>query len=266
VAIGARALYLNDEKSNLVAVGDSALYNNGTGATTNSEAYGNTAIGSKSLYYNTTGAANTALGERALYNNTTGYWNTAVGRYAFFNGNYINSTALGEAVDITGNNQVRVGNSLVTSIGGPVGWTNLSDGRFKTDVQENVPGIEFIKKLRPVTYRLQIDKLNKYKKMPDEIMNDPLAKDFTKNAEAQLHTGFIAQEVESAANAVHYNFSGVDKPQNENDVYGLRYAEFVVPLVKTLQEQQKLIEDLQRENDALKAKLEKIENLLNSKK
>jgi len=51
-----------------------------------------------------------------------------------------------------------------------------------------------------------------------------------------VYTGFVAQEVEQAAKELNYEFSGVDAPKNENDVYGLRYAEFVVPLVKAVQE------------------------------
>jgi uncharacterized protein YlxW (UPF0749 family) len=61
---------------------------------------------------------------------------------------------------------------------------------------------------------------------------------------AELQSGFIAQEVEAAADAVGYDFHGVDKPKNETSHYGLRYAEFVVPLVKAMQEQQELIETL----------------------
>jgi hypothetical protein len=49
-------------------------------------------------------------------------------------------------------------------------------------------------------------------------------------------TGFIAQDVERAARQVGYNFSGVDAPKKDSDFYGLRYAEFVVPLVKAVQE------------------------------
>jgi len=37
----------------------------------------------------------------------------------------------------------------------------------------------------------------------------------------------------------------VDAPKNENDYYGLRYAEFVVPLVKAVQEQQNTIDKQQ---------------------
>ena len=68
--------------------------------------------------------------------------------------------------------------------------------------------------------------------------------------ESIRQSGFIAQEVEQAALNVNYEFSGVDAPKNENDFYGLRYAEFVVPLVKAVQE-------LSAENDLLKRQLSK---------
>jgi hypothetical protein len=53
------------------------------------------------------------------------------------------------------------------------------------------------------------------------------------------YTGFVAQEVEQAAKKLGYDFSGVDAPKEKDGMYGLRYAEFVVPLVKAVQEQQK---------------------------
>ena len=78
-----------------------------------------------------------------------------------------------------------------------------------------------------------------------------------------LQTGFIAQEVEQAAKASNYDFSGVDKPKNENDFYGLRYAEFVVPMVKAMQEQQKLIEEQKTKIESLENRLKLIEEKLN---
>jgi hypothetical protein len=60
-----------------------------------------------------------------------------------------------------------------------------------------------------------------------------------------IHTGFIAQEVEAAAKEIGFDFDGVVLPQNERDNYGLRYAEFVVPLVKAVQE-------LKAENELLR--------------
>ena len=53
-----------------------------------------------------------------------------------------------------------------------------------------------------------------------------------------------------------FNFTGVDTPKNENDHYSLRYASFVVPLVKAVQEQQTQIELLEKNNQTLKAQNE----------
>jgi len=48
----------------------------------------------------------------------------------------------------------------------------------------------------------------------------------------------IRLEVEATAMSIGYDFRGVDRSGVENGGhYGLRYAEFVVPLVKALQEQ-----------------------------
>jgi len=95
-----------------------------------------------------------------------------------------------------------------------------------------------------------------------------------KKNESIVRTGFIAQEVEAAAKEAGYDFDGVDKPKNDQDRYGLRYAEFVVPLVKAVQEQQVMIDQLKAENqslknnqadvNALKERLQKIEKQLQS--
>ncbi|HLF64605.1 MAG TPA: tail fiber domain-containing protein [Saprospiraceae bacterium] len=85
VGIGRAALKFSTNRWGLVAIGDSALWNNGTGATDGSHSTRNTAVGSYALYSNTTGWGNTALGHAALPFNSTGFVNTAVGRAAMFN-------------------------------------------------------------------------------------------------------------------------------------------------------------------------------------
>jgi len=86
-----------------------------------------------------------------------------------------------------------------------------------------------------------MDAIAKFTNTPDSLR--------LKDAEAlkgkMLQTGFIAQDVEKAASDCGFEFSGVDAPKNENDYYGLRYAEFVVPLVKAVQEQQNTIDKQQ---------------------
>ena len=71
-------------------------------------------------------------------------------------------------------------------------------------------------------------------------------------------TGFIAQDVEEAAKQVSFDFSGVDVPKSNNEYYSLRYSEFVVPLVKAVQEQQVIIEDQQKQIDELKKLVESL--------
>ncbi len=257
-AIGTSALFHNTSGYENTAIGWGALADNTTGIRNSANGYQvltnnttgsyNTASGWRSLAENTTGNSNTSIGYAALSNNTTESYNTAIGFAAYYNNNYYNSTAIGYETEITANNQIRLGNSDITSIGGFVSWTNVSDKRFKKDIKEDVHGLDFIMKLHPVTYHLDMNAIAKFLNTPDSLR---LYK-AEQIKEQMVCSGFIAQEVEQAAEDVGYKFSGVDKPKNNNDYYGLRYAEFVVPLVKAVQEQQKIIEKQQKEIDELK--------------
>src|SRR6266496_959601 len=286
-ANGYEALNSNTFGDANTANGSYTLYSNTTGNH-------NTANGYDALYYNITGYSNTASGQGALYSNTTGNYNTADGGSAgSFNNNstfctfigfdadqivstdFTNSTALGYASRITASNQVRIGNSSITSIGGYEPWTNLSDSRFKKNVKENVPGLAFINQLHAVTYTMDVTKLRNFlgEGKEDEATMVESKTVHEKNPEAEaliqkgiqekekiIRTGFVAQEVEEAAKRIGYDFSGVDKPANEHTPYGLRYSEFVVPLVKAVQELSKIndekdarINNLQKQIDELKA-------------
>ncbi|MEM9849058.1 MAG: hypothetical protein AAF847_14325 [Bacteroidota bacterium] len=82
------------------------------------------------------------------------------------------------------------------------------------------------------------------------------------------YSGFIAQEVEATAKQLDYDFSGVDVPQDEGDIYGLRYAEFVVPLVKAVQElsaenkvQANIIAEQQAKIEQLEAQAKRMDKL-----
>ena len=244
VAIGVWALNKNENGSNLVAVGDSALLN--------LNSYWCTAVGSKAGMNNTTGSKNTYLGYHAGITITTGASNTIIGAGAdVSSGTLTNATAIGSAATVNASNKVRIGNSSVTSIGGEVGWTNFSDERIKTDVKQNVPGLKFINLLNPVTYHFDVNK-------EEKILSNALSENWTGKYDIQKmqFTGFLAQEVEAAAKKIGYNFSGIDAPANQKDLYGLRYAEFVVPLVKAVQE-------LSKANDEKDARIESAETKLN---
>ena len=281
-AAGYQALYSNTSGEDNTAVGEGALFSNTIGDN-------NTANGSDALYSNTTGSFNIAFGEFALFSGTTGTANTAEGYNAGTNvtngsentfvgyfancgsgGHLTNATALGNEATVTSNNHIVIGNSSITSIGGFVNWSNLSDGRVKKNIKQNVPGLAFINKLRPITYNLDLDAADKIIALParkdkdGKIINpSQIESDARKAKEQIVYTGFVAQDVEKAAEEVNYNFSGVDKPDNENTLYGLRYSDFVVPLVKAVQELSAKNDSLQSQNNDLQGRMAKLEMLVN---
>lgn len=286
-AFGYEVLYSNATGVENTAAGNRALYNNKTGGynTANGSfclyfdtASYNTANGYIALYSNTNGPFNTANGYGALFSNTGGGENTATGVYALStnqSGNYntaigseadveysnlVNATAIGYGAIVDSSNKVRIGNTSIISIGGQVGWTTFSDGRYKKNIKEDVKGLQFINLLRPITYTIDISALNNHydaNREHDSAYNKMKAAMQTSTEEASkiVYNGFIAQEVESAAQKLHYDFSGVDKPKSGDGLYGLRYSDFVVPLVKAVQE-------LSKQNDSLKERLDKIEQML----
>lgn len=266
IAIGVNTLNTNFSGDQNTAIGVGVLESNVNGRHndaigyhslfTNTNGGYNNAHGGYSLFSNTSGNSNTAIGYNSLQENTVGNNNTALGAYSFYLGStFSNSTAIGYNSVITASSQVRIGDASVGSIGGFVNWTNISDGRFKKNIQESVPGIEFIQKLRPVTYFLDLDKIANYLNIPDSLRTKSV--EMIKSQVVQ--TGFIAQEVEKAASELNYKFSGVDKPQNSSDFYGLRYAEFVVPIIKAMQEQQAQIEELKKQLEEQNKKIQQLE-------
>ena len=62
--------------------------------------------------------------------------------------------------------------------------------------------------------------------------------------------------VERAAVECGFDFSGIIRPENEKAQYQLSYAEFVVPLVKAVQELSRQNEALKNELEALKAAIQ----------
>ncbi len=143
-----------------------------------------------------------------------------------------------------------------------------SDARFKRNIQEDVHGIDLIMKLRPVTYNFDAHKMAaflkedmRYDQNGNAVLQPPhpdmvAARD---QKAAIRFTGFLAQEVEKAADELGYDFSAVVKPVDENDMYALRYSEFVVPLVKGMQEQQALIESQQAMIEQLQERIVRLE-------
>ncbi len=244
--IGYEALKANTNGDHNTAFGFKALDVNTVGIY-------NTAVGLNSLGANTGGDYNTVVGADALAGNVNGNYNTAVGYKAYYTGSYTNSTAIGYNTAVSASNHVYLGNSSTIEVWGAP-YHETSDRRVKTKVHEGVPGLEFISKLRPVMYNFDTKKKN-------ELLGIPTDTNITNNSrmDSIVFTGFIAQEVEKAALDCNYDFSAVHTPGNNKDLYGLSYSTFVVPLVKAVQEQQQLIDELRAQNQALLTSMNKLE-------
>lgn len=279
-AVGVSSLRGNTWGHSNVGIGYESIYSNTVGE-------GNTALGMRSLW-SSVGSNNVALGNASMLGTSISNGTIAIGSFAgtsltnstenIFIGSgatattpsLSNSIAIGTLATVSASDQVRIGNQFTTSIGGYAGWTNLSDGRYKKNLKHDVPGLSFITKLTPVTYTLDLDGLNKALNVPlnvqarsafrgkEAVPERKQAPEFAAakaNKAQYVYTGFIAQEVEKAAKELGYSFSGVDAPKNGKDLYGLRYAEFVVPLVKAVQE-------LNEQNAALEERVKKLEELI----
>lgn len=262
-AVGYQALFANTGALNLnTAVGTQSLLNN--------NGSGNTAFGYQALYNNTSASSNTGVGDFALINNITGTANVGFGSNAGPSiGNLVYTVAIGAGSTPTSSYEIVIGTPATTSIGGYANWSNLSDNRFKKNIKENVPGLEFINQLRPVTYVIDAFALDKFihstssqnQKRSSSIEYDSALKEKGNI----IYSGFIAQEVEKAADKLNYDFSGLVKPQNSNDLYSLRYDDFIPSLIVSVKQLDSsnsrvsnIINDLKGQVDSLQTELEQL--------
>ena len=287
LGIGAFALNSSTIGNANTGIGNFSLSSNTTGSS-------NTAVGQSSLASNTTGLYNVALGDAALINNTTGYANIGIGEFALVanvtghgniaigdtvqgsncsscnNNTFIgtstssgviavnNTMVLGAHAITLASNKVRIGDVNVTAIEGQVAYSFPSDARFKFNVSDTaVRGLDFINRLHPVVYNFDT---RKYQDFLTLGMPDAVRKRYTEGVDFNTSTairqsGFIAQEVEQAMKDCGYDFDGLHRPANEQDNYSLAYSQFVVPLVKAVQEQQRQIRQMSEEIKTLKLQI-----------
>jgi len=114
------------------------------------------------------------------------------------------------------------------------GTIQTSDQQEKNTIEDSDLGLDFVKRLSPKSYIF--------------------------NGKTRTHYGLIAQDVETVLGDINKptsEFAGFikDDISEEQDGsqyrYGLRYTEFVAPLIKAIKEQQTIIEDLQARITAL---------------
>jgi hypothetical protein len=290
-ANGFQALVNNTSGNANTANGNSALAFNTSGG-------GNVANGVCALFFNTNGCYNTANGEDALFNNTSGYYNTAAGNWVlqentsgsrntadgalalYFNTSGSDNIALGYSAGYnltTGNNNIDIGNqgvagdNSVVRIGttgtqtstfiagiygnaaangfavyvnssGQLGITT-SSRRYKEGIQNMADASDVLYALKPVTFR--------YK---PEI--DP---------KGIPQFGLIAEEVDK----VNPDLVVRD---DQHGIYTVRYEAVNAMLLNEflkqhgkVEKQAAEIEEQATEVQDLKARLEKLERLVNAK-
>ncbi|MDZ7651035.1 MAG: tail fiber domain-containing protein [Cytophagales bacterium] len=116
----------------------------------------NTFIGEKAGQATNTGTENVFVGNQAGIANTNGGRHTILGYQANVSAPGLqNSTAIGFQAIVDATNKVRIGNNAVTVIQGEVGFTASSDFRLKKDIQDLDAGLDFILKLKPVSYHMK---------------------------------------------------------------------------------------------------------------
>jgi hypothetical protein len=136
------------------------------------------------------------------------------------------------------------------------GTIQTSDQRTKTDIADAQIGADFIKALRPVSYKW-IDGGKRDTGGRDEDGNYI----YESVPGIRTHWGFIAQEVKQAVDAAGVDFGGwvlTDKDDPDSQ-QALRYDQFIAPLTKALQEALTRIETLETANASLEARLTALE-------
>jgi hypothetical protein len=278
-AMGDSALYkLNSMTSSYnsgdVAIGNQALYNTNPAAGAGGGTH-NTAVGEYSILNSMNGIGNTAEGYNALFANANGSSNTAIGNYSgvnsagsyntflgdsagyFLAGTYTNVVCLGynsgpPSAALYNPDRIYLGNQTMMYVEYDAAiFTQWSDRRIKDDIQANVPGLAFINKITPVTFHYDIHKENEVMGVQDNNTSGEKA-----GVEKITQSGFIAQQVDSAAQACGYDFSGIVRPNGPNGLYGVGYTEFIMPLVKSVQE-------LSAKNDSLVHAMQNLQACIN---
>jgi len=120
--------------------------------------------------------------------------------------------------------------SLVT--GGLAAGFNL--GMLIGYIKDTKLGLEFINKLRPITYKT---------KPSSEYPKEFGVKEPSKKSSGKTWDGLIAQEVKEVIDEMDVEFSGWEEGVNTKQ--RLAYGKFVMPLIKAVQELSARIKELE---------------------
>lgn len=254
VAIGFNTLNGGSESSFNVAVGGRAMRANTTGTLNTAIGSGSTTATNGALGANTTGSYNVAIGAEALYSNGTSSNSTAVGYQAGYSSTGAGNTFVGytagtavtsgsnltvigntaAASSATATNEITLGNSSIATLRCQVTTiTSLSDARDKKDIATLDAGLNLVQQLKPVSFLWNMRDGGKVD-IPD--------------------TGFIAQDLLEAQETAGVHIPGLVYAADA-DRLEAGYGKLIPIMVKAIQEQHALIEELQAKISALESKI-----------
>ena len=241
VAIGYQAFHgtLSDASNN-IAIGNTAMAFATTGSNQTVSGDNNIAIGVQNFPFLTTGYVNIVIGKDAGRDITDGAYRTCIGSYADVTGDY--GIAIGKSISAGGDTCVigRSSNQISVDFSSTGTWSQSSDIRKKTDIQSCDLGLSFIDALRTTTFKFKPaeEYPEEWGHFEDELDDDgePLERTYPEMDTVTKRYGMIAQEVKEAiteAGADDY-FTGWS--EDENGCQNLGYGDFVLPLIKAVQE------------------------------
>lgn len=210
----------------------------GSFAGANSSGDSNSFVGYFAGVGNSTGSGNSFIGSLAGFSNTTGTNNTIIGNLANVGaGNLSNATAIGNGAVVNASNKVRIGNASVTVIEGQVAYTFTSD----KNVKEN---------FLPVNGRDVLRKIRGFNMTSWNYIGQ--------DATRFRHYGPMAQDFYNAFGRDAIGTFGSPTTINSGDMAGITLAAIKELSIENetlkteIGSQQKQIETLQRQVDALK--------------
>ena len=153
---------------------------------------------------------------------------------------------MGQGVDGNSNDSITFGNGATDTVCtfGQTTWSAPSDIRLKEDIQDEVVGLDFITKLRPVTYRWK-----KAKDVPSEMkVHVPDSEERVMNG--KYNHGFIAQEVKEVIDNNPDIKEGFDMWTEDETDGRQRIGEgaLMSVMVKAVQELSAKVEELENNN------------------
>ena len=221
---------------------------------------GNTISGAESGLGITTGSYNVILGDNALYTNNVNNC-VAIGAAANASSGITNAIALGYQASALVNNQCVIGNaSLVeispggdnvctlgtaskrfTNVYASSGLVSTSDIRLKTNVAPLALGLDFIDKLKPISYCY-----NEGGRVPHDAETEDVPP--PKPLSMKILFGLSAQDVQSTLREMKVSDdNGLIDYSAEVDRYGLNYQLLIpclIAAVKTLHEQVRALQEV----------------------